>query len=114
MNDGAGCARMWEMAAEVALGIADGADRAWALEHLAGCPECRARVERMAGVADELLMLAPAVEPPAGFEQRVAGAIEPPRRSRSRCGLRCRPSSRSACAAAVVWFALGSDRELAD
>ena len=40
------CARLHEMAPEVALGIADGEDRAWALEHLNDCSDCRARVER--------------------------------------------------------------------
>jgi hypothetical protein len=114
MNDDADCTGMRAMAAEVALGIADGADRAWALDHLADCPECRARIERMAGVADELLMTAPVVEPPAGFEQRVAGRIEPPRRRLPRLRIAVPALAAAACAAAVVWFALASDRQLAD
>jgi hypothetical protein len=115
MSDARGdCTRMNEMAPEVALGIADGADRAWALDHLADCPECRARIERMAVVADELLMMAPSAEPPAGFEQRVAGAIEPPRRRWLRLRIAIPALATAVCAAAVVWFATAGDRHLAD
>ena len=103
------------MAGEVALGITDGADRAWALEHIADCPECRARVERLAAVADELLTLAPSVEPPAGFEERVAGAIEPPRkRWRRRIAIPAVAAVAAICAAAAVWVGLADDRNLAD
>ena len=68
----------------------------------------------MAGVADELLLIAPPAEPPAGFEDRVAGALEPPRRRWSRLRIAVPALAAAACAAAVVWFALGSDRELAN
>lgn len=109
------CARMRAMAAEVALGIADGAERAWALEHLAGCPSCRARVEQLSVVADELVMLAPSAEPSAGFEQRVATAIQPPRKPRRlRFVTPAIAAVAAACAAAVVWLALADDREIAD
>ena len=112
----ADCERLHDLAAELALGIADGADRAWALEHLADCPECRARIERLAGLADELLLVAPAIEPPAGFEGRVTDSIRPPARSRARrLALPVAAAlAAAACAAAVVWFALGDDRDLAD
>ena len=66
------------MAAELALGIADGADRAQALRHLAGCAECRRAVEELSELADELLMLAPEREPPMGFESRVLARLQPP------------------------------------
>jgi hypothetical protein len=77
------CERMRDLAADVALGIADGEERAEALGHLATCGECRRLVEQLAQVADELLLLAPSQEPPAGFESRVVKALglqEPPRR----------------------------------
>jgi hypothetical protein len=103
------------MSAEVALGIADGADRAWALEHLTDCAECRTRVERMATVADELLLLAPLAEPTAGFEERVTGVIEPPRRRAwPRLRVAIPAFAAAALAAAAVWFGLASDRHLAD
>jgi hypothetical protein len=115
----ADCERLHELAAEVALGIADGEDRAWALAHLSECPDCRARVERLAAVADELPMLAPAIEPPAGFEARVVDAVRGPREApakpRRRWALPVAGAvAAAACAAAIVWFSLGDDRRLAD
>jgi hypothetical protein len=114
----ADCERIRELAAELALGIADGEDRARALEHLADCPGCRARLERLSSVADELLLLAPAHEPPAGFENRVGDAMRPAPRP---AGLRRRlalPAAAALAAAAVaagaVWIASSDDRELAD
>ena len=76
MNDAAfGCADVEGLAAELALGIVSGAERAAALEHLSTCSACRARVDELAEVADELLLLGPEREPPAGFESRVLGAM---------------------------------------
>lgn len=59
-----------ELLPEVALGIASGRDRARALEHIAGCLECRTELEELSGIADELLFLAPVQQPPVGFESR--------------------------------------------
>jgi hypothetical protein len=72
------CEQTRQLAAELALGIADGADRARALRHLADCAECRRAVEELSEVADELLMLAPGHEPPMGFESRVLARVQPP------------------------------------
>ena len=77
------CEEVRELAAEIALGIADGEERAEALRHLSECTECRHAVEELTQVADELLMTAPVEEPPAGFESRVLEALGP-RRPRSR------------------------------
>jgi hypothetical protein len=65
------CADVRESAAELALGLVSGPERADALEHLVGCPDCRADVESLADVADSLLLLAPQAEPSLGFETRV-------------------------------------------
>jgi hypothetical protein len=116
-----GCERLSELAPELALGIADGEERAWALDHLAGCPDCRARVERLAALADELLAVAPAVEPPGGFEARVAeaiGAEARPARGRPwgwrRFALPAVAALAAFAGAAAVWVGLDDDRELAD
>jgi hypothetical protein len=77
------CEETRDLAAEIALGIADGEERAEALRHLSTCEECRHVVEQLSLVADELLVLAPVEEPPAGFESRVVEAMglqKPPRR----------------------------------
>jgi hypothetical protein len=81
------CDEIRDLAPEIALGIADGRERAEALRHLSTCADCRRLVEQLSQVADELLMVAPVQEPPAGFESRVVNALalqESPRRRRSR------------------------------
>jgi hypothetical protein len=76
------CQETRELAAEVALGIADGEDRARVLRHVAECADCRRELGRLSTVADELLVLAPEEEPPPGFELRVLDAIKPPQPKR--------------------------------
>jgi hypothetical protein len=66
---------MRRVASELALGIASGDERASALEHVALCTDCRAVLSEHATLADELLMLAPAHEPPPGFESRVLARL---------------------------------------
>src|SRR5262245_35591113 len=84
MSGNAQCDEIRELLPELALGIADGEDRSRVLEHAATCAECRRELESLSTVADEFLELAPAHEPPAGFEVRVLGALHPrpPRRAR--------------------------------
>ena len=105
------CHELRDLAPELALGIADGEERAEALRHLADCGECRRLVEQMTGVADELLMLAPAQEPPAGFESRVLeglGLGGAPKRRRWR-GLALRVAA--PVAAAAVTAGVGGEEE---
>lgn len=71
MSDRYSCEEVREIAAEVALGIAPAKERARTLEHLIACTECRAHVQELSSVADEILLLAPESEPPIGFESRV-------------------------------------------
>jgi hypothetical protein len=115
------CERTDELAAELALGILDGEQRARALRHLAECGECRRAVEELTAVADELAMLAPEREPPAGFESRVLARLQPPpapARPRWRLRRALAPIAAAAAAAAiavaVVLQATGDDRRLAD
>jgi hypothetical protein len=77
-----GCEQVRELAPELALGIAEGEERDAALRHLSDCSGCRQLVVELSSVGDELLQLAPAHDPPVGFESRVlAGITGPPRRS---------------------------------
>lgn len=72
MNPTSGrCAEIRPLLPELALGIADGEERALALGHLTSCADCRRELEELSAVADELVALAPRREPPAGFEGRV-------------------------------------------
>ena len=70
------CAELEELAAELALGTVAGAERAAALSHLARCGGCRNQVEQLARIADRLLLVAPAGEPPPGFESRVLARLD--------------------------------------
>ncbi|MGH2983061.1 MAG: hypothetical protein ACRDK5_02210 [Solirubrobacterales bacterium] len=90
-----------EIAAELALGVVDGEERARALEHLAGCTECRRAVEELSEVADGLMLLAPSREVPIGFESRALAPLHA-RRSRSRRGRALVPIAAAATAAALA------------
>lgn len=65
------CDRLTALAPELALGTAVGEERAKALEHLASCSSCRRLVDDLSSLTDDIVGLAPAIEPPAGFENRV-------------------------------------------
>ena len=70
------CAELEALAAELALGTVAGAERAQALDHLAGCAACRELVDDLSGLADRMLLLAPAIEPPPGFESKVLAQMK--------------------------------------
>jgi Putative zinc-finger len=78
------CEETRDVLAELALGVADGEERGRALQHLAECPECRAELEKLSDVADELSLLAPHREVPVGFESRVLSQVLPPPAPRRR------------------------------
>jgi putative zinc finger protein len=117
------CEETRRLAPELALGIADGADRAQALEHLAGCPGCRRAVAELSEVTDELLLRAPEREPPVGFESRVLARVEPAPAPAPAPARRWRPrrallvlataTATAALATVVVLGATGDDRRLA-
>ncbi len=75
MSDDPRCDELRRLAAEIALGIANGQERARALEHASGCPGCRRQLAELSEAADDLLLLAPAGEPPAGLESDVLARL---------------------------------------
>lgn len=86
-----GCEEFASVAAELALGVLTGRERAQALAHLEHCDACREDVSQLTSAGEQLLALLPTSEPPPGFETRVmeriglaAPAPEPERRSRAR------------------------------
>jgi hypothetical protein len=116
MAEGPGCAEARELFPELAAGVAAGDERARTLAHLSRCPECRRELAATAEVVDELLLLAPEHEPPAGFESSVLARLVPaaPRRRRRR-GLLAAASIvvAAALAAGTIWWRTADDRELA-
>lgn len=83
------CAELADAAAELALGVLTGRERAEALAHLDHCEACREHVRQLTMTGEELLGLLPLREPPAGFETRVMerlGLGAPERRPAGRIG----------------------------
>src|SRR5690242_12332087 len=113
------CDELQHVAAELALGVADGKTRADALAHLSGCPECRRAVQELADVADALLLLAPEHEPSPGFELEVLDRVGLRPQTRRRRIRRWIPTASvailaaAAATAAALVFSYQSDRQLA-
>jgi len=61
---------------EFALGILSGRRRVEVLRHVGSCVRCSAELERLSIVADTVLQLAPEMEPPLGFELRLAERLQ--------------------------------------
>ncbi len=70
-HDSVNCEAISGSVHEFALGTISGRDRSLVLEHLETCPHCRAELDSLAAVTDALLLLAPEIEPPLGFESRL-------------------------------------------
>lgn len=110
-----------EVAAELALGIATGEQRAAALAHAAGCERCSERLRELSEAVDGLLLLAPEQEPSLGFESELQERIDSSRRPRpSRRRLpRLRIALPALLAGAAIvllgtsWIAGRDDRRLA-
>jgi anti-sigma-K factor RskA len=85
------CREFQDVAAELALGVLTGRERAQAIAHLDHCEACRESVRQLTQTGEGLLGLLPTIEPPAGFETRVLDRIglTPPAPSPAR-----RPSRR--------------------
>lgn len=110
MSERGGCEELAGVAAELALGVLTGRERADALAHLEGCDECRERVRQLTATGEGLLGLLPAAEPPLGFESRVLSRIAVPATAavpaagpaRARSARRAVPGRRALTVAAVA------------
>jgi hypothetical protein len=69
------CTQLADAAPELALGILPGDERAEAVAHLDGCGHCQQLVGTYTVLTDRLLLLAPRVEPPPGFESQVVAMM---------------------------------------
>jgi hypothetical protein len=69
------CAELADVAAELALGVLTGRERAVAVAHLDRCDGCREYVRQLMATGDQLVELLPTAEPPAGFETRVLARL---------------------------------------
>jgi hypothetical protein len=100
------CDRFADIAAELALGVLTGRERAEAVPQLDRCDACREDVRELAFTGEELLGLLPEVTPPAGFEFRARDQLgntgHPHRRRR-----RPAPAHLLVAAAAALVLATG-------
>lgn len=133
MNGEMSCEQVSELTPELAIGIADDQERDAALRHAATCPDCRRLLSEFSTMVDELLLLAPAQEPPPGFTSRTVARMSPAPAARERQTAgpprrRIHPDRRwlprlAVAASVVVALAVGAgaayqgtsaDRQLAD
>jgi hypothetical protein len=70
-----GCDRHRDDLAELVLDVLPAESRASVVDHVSTCVGCEERVAAMRRVVDDLLLLAPAVEPPSGFETRALSRL---------------------------------------
>jgi hypothetical protein len=105
------CGEYEDSLAELALGILTGRARAAALAHVDACPHCAEELEQLSRAADAVVSVAPAVEPPVGFEVRILnrmGVAESPARRRAQARWAGRvPRAVMAAAAAAVALVAG-------
>jgi hypothetical protein len=104
----ASCDDVRAQAADLALDIVTGEERARLLAHLSACTGCRDEVRALGTVADRLLWAVPPEEPPRGFEDRVLARLadqpRPLARHRSRWAL----AGLGAAAALLVALLVGA------
>jgi len=111
---GSPCDDIRAAAPELALGVLDGEQRARVLTHARDCAPCRAHLDELAVVAQEILTAAPAHEPPPGFESRVLDKLQP---ARSRPARRRRrlmsaiAASALLAAGAATWITLSATHD---
>jgi hypothetical protein len=103
------CATFLMASAELAAGVIDEPDRSLLFDHAETCPSCRSDLDGMADAVDRLVVLAPAAEPPPGFEAAVLrGWAEATDRSPGGSSApAARPRLAALAAAAVVTLAVG-------
>jgi hypothetical protein len=89
----------------LALGTLDGRGRSAVLRHIDTCDPCRQELDELSLVADTLQQLTPEVQPPLGFELRLAERLEEVTTDRKRSR---RGALLSAAAAIVVVLGLGA------
>jgi hypothetical protein len=109
MAAGPECSRYADELAELALGIATGRERAEALAHVERCSKCHSEMEQLSAAADSMLEVIPGIEPPLGFEVRLAERLGAGRAGRPAAGQRWRVRRLSlALASLAALIALGA------
>jgi hypothetical protein len=109
-SENQGCESHSGELAELALGVLTGRERAQALAHVESCPRCADELEQLSRIADTVVQVAPAVEPPMGFEVRLfekMGVSDDLAQRRHARAMRRRVAVVGVAAAAAVALGLG-------
>jgi hypothetical protein len=101
------CSEATAMLDELALDVLPGDQRTAVLAHVEECGDCRQVLDELCEAADELLLAAPTVEPPAGFGDRVLERTQGQGRRADVAPPRRRLPVWMAAAAAAVFLVLG-------
>lgn len=111
VEDPTRCEVIQDELAELSFGILSGRRRSDVLGHVGSCLHCRAELERLSILADTLLHFAPRVQPPLGFELRLAERLQAAatyRPSRMRRLRRIGAVSAAAVVIAILGFGIGA------
>lgn len=102
------CEAIADELAELALGTLSGRRRSEVLDHVGSCALCRVELEQLSIVAEAVQQLAPPMQPPLGFELRLAERLQGAATPRPRRFGRERASAVAAAAVvAVLAFGFG-------
>jgi hypothetical protein len=97
------CDIVRECAADFALGVLTGRERAEVLAHLDHCPSCQTLVGEYAGVADALLDLVPEADPPRELAPPVLAMLRPAPRRQWRHRVAALAAAAISTASGVTW-----------
>ena len=106
IDDPKHCETIEDELTELALGILSGRPRSEVLRHVGSCGPCRAELDGLSIAVDTVLQLAPQMEPPLGFELRLAERLQTSTTARRSRRLR-RVSVLSAVAVLAVVLGIG-------
>ena len=107
-DDPTQCEAIADELAELALGALSGHRRSEVLDHVGSCPRCRVELEQLSIVTEAVQQLAPQIQPPLGFELRLAERLQRAATPRPRRFRRVGALSAAAAAVAILAFGLGA------
>jgi hypothetical protein len=102
------CETVQDDLAELALGVLSGRGRSEVLDHVGSCVHCSVELEQLAIVTDTLVQLAPPVEPPVGFELRLAERLRAAAAHRPKRSRRVAALGAAAAVSMTLGFGLGA------
>ncbi|MEI7547171.1 MAG: zf-HC2 domain-containing protein [Actinomycetota bacterium] len=76
IEDTGRCEAIADDLAELALDILSGPRRSEVLDHVETCPACRVQLDQLSIAAEAVLQLSPPMQPPLGFELRLAKRLQ--------------------------------------